>query len=96
MLEGILDDVDVTDVHIHEVLLLFVIIGPLLESQAKKGDWVGELSSLNNWGISGDGSNASSLSLLHLGVISFLELVLEVLNLSFEVKLLSLMLGLKG
>jgi hypothetical protein len=30
LLEGILDDVNITDVHVHKVLLLFVVIGPFL------------------------------------------------------------------
>lgn len=91
--EGVLDDVDVTDVHVHQVLLLFVVVGPFLESQLQQSGWVQELTSGSRSGVNDGGSSDFGFSLLHLRVISLLELVLEILDLSFEVELLSLVLS---
>jgi len=91
--EGVLDDVDVTDVHVHQVLLLFVVVGPFLESQLQQSGWVQELTSGSRSGVNDGGSSDFGLSLLHLRVISLLELVLEILDLSLEVELLSLVLS---
>lgn len=92
LLEGILDDVNITDVHVHKVLFLFVVIGPFLESQLEEFDWVRELTNGSCLGISGSNSNFG-LGFLHFGIILDLKLLLKVLDLSLEIEFLSLMLG---
>lgn len=91
--KGVLDDVDVTDVHVHQVLLLFVVVGPFLESQLQQSGWVQKLTSGSRGGVNDGALNDFGFSLLHLRVISLLELILEILDLSLEVELLSLVLG---
>ena len=75
--ESVFDDVDVTDVHVHQVLLLLVVGGPLLESQLEEGHGVGEFTSVGRFILGGSLVKALGLGLLHLGVVSLLELILE-------------------
>lgn len=42
--ERVLNNIDVSHIHVHQILLLFVIVCPLLESQFKKSSRIGELS----------------------------------------------------
>lgn len=92
LLEGILDDVNITDVHVHKVLLLFVVIGPFLESQLEELDWVRELTNGSCLSISGSNSNFG-LGFFHFGIILDLKLLLKVLDFSLEIEFLSFVLG---
>ena len=75
--EGILDNVDVTDIHVHQVFLLLVVGGPFLESQLEKGNWVGELTGVAGLLLGSGLVHGLGLSLLHLGIVSLLQFVLK-------------------
>ena len=93
LLEGILDDLDVSGVHIHEVLLFFVVVDDLIETDLEKDGWVSEVS---------DGVLALGLikvlgaRFLSLVLILLLQLLLEVEDTVLEVKLVHIVLGLEG
>ena len=44
LVEGILDDIDISNIHIHQILLFFVVVGPLLQSKFEEGGGVGEFT----------------------------------------------------
>lgn len=93
--ESILNDVDVSNVHIHQVLLLFVIVGPLLESQLEKSCGIGKLARSSGSGISWT-SGSLALCLLQLGIVLLPKLLLQVQNAALELLLLLLVLCLQG
>lgn len=92
MVEGVLNDLDVTGVHIHECALFSVLSAPSLETGLHKGNGVCELLSagavLN--------LNTLSLGLLKLAIVTLLELFLQVEDLVLKSELVNLMLSLES
>ena len=64
--KGVFDDIDVSNVHIHQVLLLFVVVDPFLESELEEGNWVGELTSVGSGSLVYNGAHTPSLGLIHI------------------------------
>ena len=94
--ESILNDVDVPNVHVHEVLLLFVVVGPLLESELQNSSGVCELTTSSLLRLLDLTSHGFGFGLLHLRLVSLLELFLEIIDLLLEVHFLGFVLGLEG
>lgn len=95
--KGIFDDVDVSNIHVHQILLLLVVVDPFLESELQDHGRIGESITASSslllfLRLTRDGFG---LGLLHFGLVSFLELLLKFLDFSFEVNLFGLMLGLE-
>jgi len=89
--ECILNDVNISNIHVHEVFFLLVVCGPFLQLELKQLNWVWELANLNS--LVSNCGHALSLGLVHFSIISLLELVLEILDLSLETVFLGFVLG---
>ena len=93
LLEGILNDLDVSGVHIHEVLLFFVVVDDLIETDLEKDGWVSEVSdSVLALGL----IKVLGARFLSLVLILLLQLLLEVEDTVLEVELVHIVLGLEG
>lgn len=93
--EGILNNVNVSNVHVHEVLLFFIVVGPLLQSQLKESGWVGEFAGCRGRGVSWS-SCSLALCLLELCVILLSQFLLQLFDTILELVLLLLILGFQG
>jgi hypothetical protein len=91
--EGVLDNFDVTGIHIHQGALLLVVSLPTGKTGLQEGDGVSELSSVSGFF---SGVETFSLSLVKLTIVSFLEFLLEIENLVLEGKFVNLVLSLEG
>jgi hypothetical protein len=90
LLKSIFNDFHVSDIHVHQALLLLVVVSPLLKSEFQESHWVGEFSLLNLDLLVPPGF--SRLRLFKLTVVLFLQFVLEVFNFSLEVEFLGFVL----
>jgi hypothetical protein len=95
LVESILDNVDISNVHIHEVLLFFIVVGPFLESQLQQGSWVREFTGGSGCSISRS-SSCLALGFLKLCVILLSKLLLKVLNTVLELIFLLFILCFQG
>lgn len=91
LLEGVFNDLNISDVHVHQVLLLLVVREPFGEATLEELDGVGEFGDGGGGGIS-----FLAASLLLLILVTFLEFLLELHNFLFENLLVGLVLGLEG
>lgn len=73
--ESVLNDIDISNIHIHQVLFLFVIVCPLLQSQLQQGSWVRELTTGGGGGVDRPGSSLG-FGLLEFSVILLPQLLL--------------------
>mmetsp|Transcript_60 Transcript_60/g.68 ORF Transcript_60/g.68 Transcript_60/m.68 type:complete len:288 (-) Transcript_60:288-1151(-) len=94
LLESVLNDLHVPYVHIHQALLLLIVVGPLLKAQLEKGHRVGKLSLLHL-------DLLVPAALLYLGpfelrFVFVFELILELLQVLFELVLFHLMFSFQG
>jgi hypothetical protein len=91
LLEGVLDDLDIADVHVHQVVLLFVVGLPLLKTAFQEGRWVGEFGAPGgNFVLCGQVLGASAVEVV---VIALLQLLLQVHDAVLEGELVNLVLG---
>ena len=87
-----LNNLDVTGVHVHERALLLVVSLPSGETGLQEGDGVRKLSSV----VSGLNIEALSLGLVKLRVVTLGKLLLQIENLVLKGELVNLVLGLQG
>lgn len=93
LLEGILDDLNVSGVHVHKVLLLLVVVNNLVETNLKEDSRVGKV-----------GDSLGVLFVAHvlgarffcLVLILLLKLLLEVKDTVLEVEFVHIVLGLES
>lgn len=90
LLEGILDDLDVSGVHVHQVLLLLVVVDDLVETDLEKNGGVGEVS---DSGLALLVTHVLGARLLSLVLILLLQALLQVKDAVLEVKLVHVVLG---
>ena len=95
LIEGILNNLDVSHVHIHQVLLFFIVIGPFLESLFKKCSRVRELARSCRCSIRRS-CGGFALGFLELSVILFSELFLQIKDAALKFLLLLLILCFQG
>ena len=92
LLESVLNDLNVADVHVHEVLLLLVVVDNLVEADFEEDGRVGEVS---HSGLL-FGAHVFGAGLLSLVLILLLQLFLKVEDAVLEVELVHVMLSLKS
>jgi hypothetical protein len=88
----VLNNLDVTGVHVHERALLLVVGLPSGETGLQEGDGVRKLSSV----VGGLNIEALSLGLVKLRVVTLGKLLLQIENLVLKGELVNLVLGLQG
>ena len=94
LLKRVLDDLHVPYVHVHQALLLLIVVCPLLKPKFEKGHWVGELCLLHL-------DLLVSSAFLYLGSLEFrlifvFEFVLQLLQVLLKLVLFHLMLSFQG
>ena len=93
LFEGILDNLDVTDVHVHQVLLLLVVVDNLIKTDLEEDSGVGEISHSVSALLAAHVLSARLLSLIFILLLQFL---LEVEDTVLEVELVHIVLSLEG
>lgn len=93
LFEGILDNLDVTDVHVHQVLLLLVVVDNLIKTDLEEDSGVGEISHSVSAFLA---AHVLSARLLSLILILLLQFLLKVEDTVLEVELVHIVLSLKG
>jgi len=93
LLKGVLDDLNVSGVHVHEVLLLLVVVNNLVKTDLKENSGIGEIS---HGLVLLLGTLFSGSRLLSLIFVLLLQLLLKVKDAVLEVDLVHVVLGLKG
>jgi len=88
----VLNNLDVTGVHVHERALLLVVGLPSGETGLQESDGVRKLSSV----VGGLNIEALSLGLVKLRVVTLGKLLLQIENLVLKGELVNLVLGLQG
>jgi len=82
--ESIFNNVHISNIHVHQILLFLIVSGPFLKSQLQKGGWVRKLTGSSSGGISSTCSSNLGFGLLEFGIIFFSKFLLEILNAILE------------
>ena len=93
LLEGVLDNPHVSNVHVHQVFLFFVVVDALVEADLEQDSWIGEVS---NRGLALLGADILSTSLTCLVFILLPQFFLKVKDAVLKVELVHVVLGFKG
>ena len=93
LFKGVFNDLDVSRVHIHQVLLLFVVVDDLVETDLEQDGRVGEVSDRGGAFFGADVSSARFLSLI---LVLLLEFLLQVQDAMLEVQFVHVVLRLQG
>ena len=94
MIKGVPDNVHIPNVHVHQVLLLLVVVHNLVQSDSEQFGWIGELSGTGS--ALGGVHVLSAGSVLSLVLILLLELDLQVSDSVLKVELVKIVLSLKS
>ena len=93
LLEGVLDNPHVSNVHVHQVFLFFVVVDALVEADLEQDSRIGEVS---HRGLALIGADILSASLISLIFILLLQLLLKVKDAVLEVEFVHVVLGFQG
>jgi len=92
----IFDNMYISNIHVHQILLFLIVSGPFLKSQLQKGGWVGKLTGSSSRCISSSCSSNLGFGLLEFSVIFFSKFLLKILNAILEFVFLLFILCFQG
>ena len=93
MLKGIFDDLDITDVHVHQGLFLLVVVHDLVEAEFQKIGWIGKFLGSSVLFL---GGHVLCAGLLILIIVLLLQFLLQIHDLVLKIELIDVMLGFKS
>ena len=76
--KSVFDNIYISNIHIHQIFLFFIIASPFLESKFQESDWIRELSGWYSCGILQCSSESSCFWFLQISVISLFKFVLKI------------------
>ena len=93
LLEGVLNDLNVSGVHVHEILLLLVVVDNLIQADLEQDSWVSEVSHRVSALF---GAHVLGARFLSLVLVLLLQLLLKIKDAMLEVEFVHVVLSLKG